>query len=41
MPKIRLRVPTPSMRARVLFMYLGRTVENKWGHKEVSPSRAE
>jgi hypothetical protein len=41
MPKIKLRLPTPSIRVRVLFMYRGRTVEKRWAHKEVSPSKAE
>jgi hypothetical protein len=36
-----LNNPTPNIRIIVLEMYLGKTVEKRWGHKEVSPKKAE
>ena len=40
-PNSVLNNPTPNIRIIVLEMYIGKTVENKWGHKEVSPKNAE
>jgi hypothetical protein len=40
-PNIKLREPTPSIKINVLLIYRERTVENKWGHKDVSPKKAE
>ena len=36
-PNIELSIPTPIIKITVFAIYLGNTVENKWGHKEVSP----
>jgi len=40
-PNIELSIPTPIIKITVFEIYLGNTVENKWGHKEVSPKIAE
>ena len=40
-PNRRLKTPTPSINTIVLKIYLGRTVDNKCGHREVSPNIAE
>ena len=41
MPKNNDNIPTPSIRTNVLYTYRGNTVENRCGHKEVSPKNAE
>ena len=40
-PKNKDKIPTPNIRTNVLYTYLGKTVENKCGHNEVSPKKAE
>ena len=40
-PNIKLRIPTPNIKIRVLMTYRGNTVENKCGQRDVSPKKAE
>ena len=40
-PKIKDKIPTPNISTNVLQTYLGNTVENKCGHNDVSPKKAE
>ena len=39
-PKTKLNPPTPNIRIIVLVKYLGKTVENRCGHSDVSPKIA-